>query len=86
MLQTARVRQQTEAFKSLYCLRSGIEGAFSQTTRNAGLRRAHYFGLRKTHLQCILTAIATNILRLVCWLNDIPFAKTRTCRFAALAT
>jgi transposase len=86
MLQTARVRQQTDAFKSLYRLRSGIEGTFSQTTRNSGLRRARYIGLRKTHLQCILTAVATNILRLVSWLNEIPFAKTRTSRFAALAT
>jgi len=86
MLQTARVRQQTDAFKSVYRLRSGIEGTLSQTTRNAGLHRARYIGLRKTHLQCILTAVATNILRLVCWLNDIPFAKTRTSRFAALAT
>jgi transposase len=86
MLQTARLRQQTPAFKSLYALRSGIEGTFSQTTRNSGLRRARYIGLRKTHLQNIVTAVATNILRLVRWLNGLPFAKTRTSRFAALAT
>jgi|SRR5664279_1242287 len=85
MLQTARLRQQTDAFKAVYRLRSGIEGTFSQTTRNSGLRRARYIGLAKTHLQSILTAIATNILRLVRWLDDVPFAKTRTSRFAALA-
>ncbi len=83
MLQMARLRQQTQAFNTLYGLRSGIEGTFSQTTRNSGLRRARYIG---TQLQNTFTAVATNILRLVCWLNDIPFAKTRTSRFAGLAT
>lgn len=85
MLLAARQRQQTEAFKALYRLRSGIEGTFSQTTRNTGVRRARYLGLPKTHLQHMLTAVATNLLRLVEWLNGVPFAKTRTSRFAALA-
>lgn len=84
MLLAARQRQQTEAFKTLYRLRSGIEGTFSQTTRNTGVV-ARYLGLPKTHLQHILTAVATNLLRLVEWLNGVPFAKTRTPRFAALA-
>lgn len=85
MLQTARLRQQTEAFKILYRRRAGIEGTFSQTTRNTGLRRARYLGRQKTHLQHILTAVATNIVRLVQWRRGVPFAKTRTSRFAALA-
>jgi IS5 family transposase len=84
-LLAARQRQQTEAFKALYRLRAGIEGTFSQTTRNAGLRHARYRGLPKTHLQHILTAVATNCLRLVAWLDGAPLAKTRTSRFAALA-
>jgi transposase len=85
MLQAARLRQQTDTFKALYRLRSGIEGTFSQTTRNSGLRRTRYIGLSKTHLQNMFAAVATNIVRLVRWLNGIPFAKTRTSRFAALA-
>jgi Transposase DDE domain len=85
MLQTARLRQQAEAFKGLYRVRAGIEGTFSQTTRNTGMRRARYLGRRKTHLQHILSAAATNILRLVQWRCGVPFAKTRTSRFAALA-
>ncbi len=84
-LQTARARQQTTAFKTLYRRRSGIEGTFSQTTRNTGLRRARYLGMPKTHLQHVVTATATNIVRLVSWLDGVPFAKTRTSRFAALA-
>ena len=50
-----------------------------------GVRRARYRGLPKTHLQHVLTAVATNLLRLDAWLQGVPFAKTRTSRFAALA-
>jgi transposase len=85
LLLTARKRQQTEAFKALYRLRAGIEGTFSQTTRNTGVRRARYLGMSKTHLQHVATATATNIVRLVSWLDGVPFAKTRISRFAALA-
>jgi transposase len=85
MLLAARRRQQTEAFKAIERLRAGIEGTFSQTTRNTGLRRARYRGPPKTHLQHVLTAVATNFLRLDAWLQGVPFAKTRTSRFAALA-
>jgi transposase len=85
MLLAARARQQTPEFHDLYQARCGIEGTFSQTTRNTGLRRAPYVGQRKTHLQHLFTALATNILRLMHWLEGIPFAKTRISRFAALA-
>jgi transposase len=85
LLLAARQRQQTAAFKELYRRRAGIEGTFAQTTRNAGLRRARYRGLPKTHLQHVLTAVATNLLRLDAWLQGAPLAKTRTSRFAALA-
>lgn len=85
MLQAARVRQQTPEFHAVYRARCGVEGTFSQTTRNTGLRRARYVGQRKTHLQHLFTALATNILRLMCWLEGTPFAKTRISRFAALA-
>jgi transposase len=84
-LQTTRMRQQTDAFKTLYRRRAGIEGTFSQTTRNTGLRRARYLGMPKTHLQHVVTATATNIVRLISWLDGVPFAKTRASRFAALA-
>ena len=85
LLLAARARQQTDAFHDIYQARCGIEGTFSQTTRNTGLRRARYIGQRKTHLQQVLTALATNLLRLIRWLEGVPFAKTRTARFAALA-
>ena len=47
---------------------------------------ARYLGMSKTHLQHILSAVATSFLRLVAWLQDEPFAKPRVSRTAALAS
>jgi DDE family transposase len=86
MVQAMRKRQQTAEFKALYRQPAGVVGTFSQIIRHCGLRQARYCGLPKTHLQNLASAAATNILRFVNWLNEVPFAKTRTSRFAALAT
>ena len=85
-LQIARERQQTEAFKQVYRKRSGIEGTLSQTIRSYGLRRSRYVGKAKTHLQNIAIAVATNIQRVIDWLNEIPLAATRRSRFTLLLT
>ncbi|MBZ0282427.1 MAG: transposase [Anaerolineae bacterium] len=85
MVQALHQWQKTHEFKALYRKRAGVEGTFSQTIRNCGLRQACYCGLQKTHLQNLASATATNILRFVNWLNEVPFAKTRISRFAALA-
>ena len=77
-LAEARAREGTEAFKSLYDLRSGIEGTFSQGVRALGLREARYRGLAKTHLQNVATACAIDLGRIGDWLNEVPRAKTRT--------
>lgn len=83
-LQTARLRETTEAFKKQYHRRAGIEGTLSQGVRRAGLRRSRYIGLAKTHLHCISTAVALNVVRAVNWLNEIPLATTRKARFLSL--
>jgi transposase len=85
MVQAARARQQTEEFKATYRQRAGVEGTFAQFARNSCLRRTRYLGMAKTHLQNVAIAAATNILRIINWLNDVPFAKTKPSRFAALA-
>jgi transposase len=85
MLQAARTRQQSASYQAAYHKRAGIEGTFTQTIRNSGLRRTRYIGIRKTHLQHVVTAVATDILRMMNWLNDLPLAPTRISRFAALA-
>lgn len=84
-LQNARQRQTTDGFKQAYARRAGVEGCISQGTRGCGLRRSRYIGLKKTHFQHILTAVAINLTRLAAWLEEWPRSQTRRSRFAALA-
>lgn len=84
-LQRARARQETAEFKVSYAQRAGIEGTLAQGIRAFGLRRARYRGQAKTHVQQVATAVAVNVVRLTNWLNEVPLAKTRRSRFAALA-
>jgi transposase len=84
-LQAARRQQQTVEWKALYDQRDGIEGTLSRGVRRCGLRRARYVGLRKTHLQHVLTAVALNIVRVLQWLSEVPRAQTRRSAFARLA-
>ena len=83
MLQQAR--QQTEAFKERYTKRAGVEGTISQAASALSMRRCRYRGLKKTHLQHVLTACAINLTRGVDWLSGKPRAKTRVSPFIALA-
>jgi transposase len=83
-LQRARQREKTEEFQKTYAQRAGIEGALSQGVRTAGLRRARYVGLAKTHLQHLATATALNIVRIGAWLLENGRAKTRRSPLAAL--
>jgi hypothetical protein len=75
MLQTARARQQTLEFHAVHRARCGVEGTFAQTTRIISMRRARCIGQRKTYLQHIHTVLATNMLRLVLWLEGATFAN-----------
>jgi transposase len=84
MLQAARKRQTTEEFKQRHKVRAGVEGTISQGTRSFDLRRSRYIGLPKTHLQHVLVAAATNLARVMAWMEEIPRAQTRQSRFAAL--
>ncbi|MBI3757137.1 MAG: transposase [Deltaproteobacteria bacterium] len=84
-LQAARMQQASEAGQQLYKRRAGIEGTLSHGVQSFGLRRSRYRGLKKTHLQHVMTAVAMNVGRIVAWLDHIPRATTRTSRFAALA-
>jgi transposase len=84
-LQYGRNRQQQPQFKQRYKTRAGVEGTISQGVRAFDLRRSHYIGLAKTHLQHVATAAAITLARVVAWLSDIPKAQTRSSKFAALA-
>jgi transposase len=59
-----RADQHTDEWKARYALRAGCEATVSETTRAHGLRACRYKGLAKTHVQHVLTAAGTNVLRL----------------------
>lgn len=85
VLQQARLRQNTDDFKTTYATRAGIEGTISQAVRAFGLRYCRYIGFEKTQLQHIITAAAINVVRLTAWLRGEPLAQTRKSPFAQLA-
>jgi DDE family transposase len=83
-LPIARDRQKTSDFKTVYRKRSGIEGTLSQPRRSNGMRSSRYVGFAKMHLQNLASAVATNIKRIVDWLNKVPISETRHSRFTLL--
>lgn len=83
-LQQRRIQQTTQSWWQHYHTRAGIEGTISQAVSVAGLRQTRYRGLAKTRFQHIASAVALNLKRLFAWVNEIPHAKTRISRFAAL--
>jgi transposase len=61
----ARVQQQqTPEWKQRYALRAGAEATVSETVHAHGVRHRRYRSLAKTHVQHVLTAAGTNIVRL----------------------
>jgi transposase len=84
-LHARRAEEQTEAFRQTYAYRAGIEGTFAQGVRRSGLRQARYRGLRKTHVQHVLTAVALNVVRLDAWLDGKKPHGTRRSHFERLA-
>ena len=83
-LEEARQREKTSEYAEVYKKRAGVEGSLSQAVRSSGMRRARYVGLAKTHLQNVLTAVATNAVRIANWMADLPLEKTRRSAFAKL--
>jgi transposase len=84
-LQLARNLITSEEGIKEYKKRAGIEGSLSQGVRRSGLRQSRYFGLAKTHLQHLATAVSLNLVRGVNHLEARPLAETRKSRFARLA-
>ncbi|ABM40134.1 transposase (plasmid) [Polaromonas naphthalenivorans CJ2] len=58
----------------------------SQAMRAVGLRRKHYRGLAITSLQHVATGVAMNVKRVTACLTSQFREKTRTTRFARLAS
>jgi hypothetical protein len=83
-LQARRARQKTPEFRKSYAKRAGVEGTVSQGVRRCSVRHARYIGRDKTRLQHLATASAMNLIRVANWLDERPWAKTRTSAFERL--
>ncbi|MFC1438468.1 transposase [Streptacidiphilus sp. N1-10] len=61
-----RVRQEqtTHEWRERFALRAGCEATVSETVHAHGLRTCRYRGTEKTHVQHVLTAAGTNVIRL----------------------
>lgn len=60
-----RREQDTSQWQQHYAIRAGCEAAtVSETVHAHGLRHCRYYGIAKTHVQHVLTAAGTNIVRL----------------------
>jgi transposase len=84
-LQAARQRQAQAAFGPVYAKRAGIESTHSQAVRVCDFRRSRYWGLAKTHLQHVLSAVALNFIRLADWFARPDLRHRRPSAFVALA-
>ena len=72
LVEQARLRQKTEAFKHDYHQhRSGVEGSLSALTRGNGMRVGRYIGQRKRNLQAVFTGCAANIQHVSLWLAGV---------------
>jgi transposase len=69
-IQSARKRQETDAFKAQYALRAGAESMISQGVRRFDVRRSRYIGLARTQLQQTINATAMNLVRVAQWLRQ----------------
>jgi transposase len=72
----ARKYQRTHEFQQRYAIRCGIEATISQGVRAFGMRRTHYIGTLKTHLQQTATAVAINLRRFVAFIADATAPRT----------
>jgi hypothetical protein len=59
-----RHEQYTDHWRRRYAIRAGCEATVSETVHAHGLRKCRYRGLVKTHVQHVLTAAGTDIVRL----------------------
>jgi transposase len=87
VLQAARARQETQAFKQLYRQhRGGVEGCLSALVRGHGMRVGRYIGRAKRNLQALFTGVATNLRRAARWLaGKRPQAKRQGLKLAQTA-
>lgn len=74
-LQWAESLRKTRAYKENYHLRKRIESLFGEAKEQMGLRRARLRGREHVSEQCIMTAMAQNIKRIVNAVNTQPLSE-----------
>ncbi|MFC9331312.1 IS1182 family transposase [Kitasatospora sp. NPDC057015] len=79
-----RAEQATDAWRTQYATRSGVEGTMAQASRRCDVHRARYRDQDKVHLQHVLTAIALNLVRVDAWLIGAPLGGSWTSRLTTL--
>jgi hypothetical protein len=84
VLDQARAEQSTTAWQNKYKIRAGAEATVNQALDVTRLRRARYRGLKKVHLEHIISAAALNLIRLDAWWNGHALDPTRTSHLARL--
>lgn len=77
VMQAARQREATSAFKQTYALRSGVESTMAQHVHRFDGRTSRYRGMQRTHLQQLLIGMATNLVRVIAWLWNEPLDEER---------
>lgn len=83
-LRKRRAEQESEAWKTGYRKRAGVEGTIAQATGRIGMRRCKYRGEAKTRLQHLLGAAAMNLIRIDAWQHNKRPETTRTTHLARL--
>jgi IS5 family transposase len=76
----AHTAQDSDAWRTTYNARAGIEGTISEAVRGPNLRHSRYRGLAKTHLQNVFSAMAINIGRLGAYFDVKPTVQRRPTR------
>jgi len=72
ILEAARARQKTEAFKTEYRQhRGGVEGCLSSLVRGQRMRVARYTRRAKRHLHALFAGVGVNLRRAARWLAGI---------------
>jgi len=87
VLQAARARQETEAFKEHYRQhRGGVEGCLSALVRGHRMRVGRYIGRAKHNLLALFTGAAVNLRRAARWLaGKRPQAKRQGMKLTQMA-
>ena len=76
----AHAAQDSDAWRTAYKARAGVEGTISQAVRGPDLRHSRYRGLAKAHVQNVMTGMAINLTRLGAWFLQPEPTKRRPTR------